>query len=254
MFGEEIAAMGAAAKAKHDFLESNGWGYFVSSMLAGVCIAFGVFLIFTAGGTFVPASWTRVFMGASFGISLSLAVIAGTEVFNGNILMMAAGVIGKTVTLFQSVRLWLVCLAGNWAGSFLLALLLRGSGLSDGSTAELIASMSAEKTALFPLPLFLRAMLCNTLICLAVWSTFRCRSESGKLLMISWCLYCFLACGFENCLTNMSLIAAALLSPGAEAVSPGGYVYNVIVVSLGNMAGAVLFLALPYCLVARARR
>ncbi len=246
--------MAAVAEAKYAFLKNNAPGYFVSSMLAGGCIAFGVFLIFTAGGAFVPAPWTRVFMGASFGISLSLAVIAGTEVFNGNVLMMMAGVLRKTVTLSQTVLLLAVCIAGNWIGSAFLALLLWGSGLATGATGELIASMSAEKMALFPVPLLLRAILCNTLICLAIWSGFRCKSESARLAMISWCLFCFLACGFENCLTNMSLLTAGLLAPGAEAISLGGYFYNIPVVALGNTAGAVLFLALPYCLIAREAR
>jgi nitrite transporter NirC len=69
--------------------------------------------------------------------------------------------------------------------------------------------------------------------------------------MIFWCLYAFITCGFEHSIANMTLLTVGLLSPGAAAVSLTGYFYNIIVVTLGNMAGAILFLALPYCLIAK---
>lgn len=251
MFAEEVAAMADAAKAKAALLKNNAIGYFISSMLAGAYVGFGILLILTAGGTLSPAPWARIVMGVSFGIALSLVVIAGAELFTGNDMVMTTGMIRKTVSPAESVRLWIVCFAGNWAGAVLLAVLFRASGLAAGATAELAAAMSAARMSIPLVPLFIRAMLCNALVCLAVWSGFRCKSESGKLIMIFWCLYCFIACGFEHSVANMTLIAVGLLSPGAEGVSLGGYGYNIIVVALGNMAGGILFLALPYCLISR---
>jgi nitrite transporter NirC len=251
MFGEEIAAIGAAAKAKFTFLRNNPAGYFLSSMLAGAYVGFGILLIFTAGGALAPAPWAKIVMGVSFGIALSLVVVAGAELFTGNNLVMTTGIMQGTVTWSQSARLWVVCLIGNWAGSVLLAVLFWGSGLAVGATAEFAAATSAGKMAVPLVPLFLRGMLCNTLVCLAVWCGFRCKSESGKLIMIFWCLYAFITCGFEHSIANMTLLTVGLLSPGTAAVSLSGYFYNIIVVTLGNMAGAMLFLALPYCLIAK---
>ena len=251
MFGEEVAAIAAAAKGKLALLKNNPMAYFVASMLAGAYVGFGILLIFTAGGTLAPAPWAKIVMGVSFGIALSLVVIAGAELFTGNNLVMTIGTVQKTVTLGDSIRLWTVCLLGNWAGSVLLALLFWGSGLASGTTAELAAATSATKMAVPLVPLFLRAALCNVLVCLAVWCGFRCKSESGKLIMIFWCLYAFITCGFEHSIANMTLLTVGLLSPGAAAVSLTGYFYNIIVVTLGNMAGAICFLALPYCLIAK---
>ena len=251
MFAEEVAAMANAAKAKYALLTNNPNGYFVASMLAGAYVGFGILLIFTAGGTLMPAPWAKIIMGVSFGIALSLVVIAGAELFTGNNMVMMTGMVRRTVPFAESLRLWIVCLVGNWIGSIILAVLFWGSGLASGTTAELAASTSAAKMAVPLVPLFIRAMLCNTLVCLAVWSSFRCKSESGKLIMVFWCLYCFITCGFEHSVANMTLLTVGLLAPGTAAVSLGGYFYNIIVVSLGNMAGAILFLALPYCLISR---
>ncbi len=99
MFGEEFAAMAAAAKAKAALLERNGTGYFLASMLAGAYVGFGILLIFTAGGALGGAPWAKIVMGVSFGIALSLVVIAGAELFTGNNMVMTAGLTRNTVTL-----------------------------------------------------------------------------------------------------------------------------------------------------------
>lgn len=251
MFGEEFSAMVNASKAKAALLGNNPTGYFLASMLAGAYVGFGILLIFTAGGTLGGAPWAKIVMGVSFGIALSLVVMAGAELFTGNNMVMAGGMLQKAVTLEQSLRLWAVCFVGNWLGSIVLGVLFWGSGLASGGTADIIAQTSAAKMSIPLVPLFLRGVLCNVLVCLAVWCTFRCKSESGKLIMIFWCLYCFITCGFEHSIANMTLLTVGVLAPGSAAVSLGGYFYNIIVVTLGNMAGAILFLAVPYYLISK---
>lgn len=251
MFGEEFAAMGSASRTKYALLAENGWGYFLASMLAGGYVGFAIILIFTAGGSLAPAPWAKIVMGVSFGIALSLVVIAGAELFTGNNMVMTAGMLQKKVTFAQTLKLWAVCFMGNWLGSFVLAVVFWGSGLATGATGEFMAQTSAAKMAIPFVPLFLRGMLCNTLVCLAVWCGFRCKSESGKLIMIFWCLYCFITSGYEHSIANMTLLSVGVLAPGTAAVSLGGYFYNIIVVTLGNMAGAILFLALPYYAISK---
>lgn len=251
MFEEEYAAMGVASKAKSALLEKNAWGYFLASMLAGGYVGFGIVLIFTAGGTLAPAPWAKIVMGVSFGIALSLVIMAGAELFTGNNLVMTAGMLQKTVTFPQTLKLWAVCLVGNWLGSALLAFAFWGAGLATGATGEFIAQTSAAKMAVPLVPLVLRGVLCNTLVCLAVWCGFRCKSESGKLIMIFWCLYCFITCGFEHSIANMTLLTVGVLAPGDAAVSLSGYFYNILTVTLGNMVGAILFLALPYYVISK---
>ena len=73
------------------------------------------------------------------------------------------------------------------------------------------------------------------------------------MIMIFWCLFAFITCGFEHSVANMTLLTISLLSPCGTAVTLGGYFYNLLVVTLGNMTGAILFLAIPYFMMAKKR-
>lgn len=251
MFSDEYTASAAAAKAKITMLKNNPLGYFTASALAGAYIGFGILLIFTIGGMLGNQPYTKVVMGLSFGIALSLVVIAGAELFTGNNFIMASGVFNKTIGVSDVIKLWAVCYAGNWVGAVLLSLAFYGALGPTGSVGQFIAAGAAAKMALPPLALFLRGVLCNILVCLAAWCGFRCKSDSGKLIMIFWCLFAFITCGFEHSIANMTLLTVSLLAPFEAAVSVSGYVYNLFFVTLGNIVGAVLFLAIPYGWIAR---
>jgi nitrite transporter NirC len=116
---------------------------------------------------------------------------------------------------------------------------------------EFIAATAATKMSVPFFPLLLRGVLCNVLVCLAVWCNFRCKSESGKLIMIFWCLFAFITSSFEHSIANMTLLTVALFAPFEAAVSVGGYFYNILVVTLGNMLGGILFIALPYYVISK---
>jgi hypothetical protein len=82
-----------------------------------------------------------------------------------------------------------------------------------------------------------------------VWCGYRCKEEVAKLIMIFWCLFAFISSGFEHSIANMTLLAIGLLAPGTAAVSLAGYAFNLLAVTLGNMVGAIVFLAIPYHLI-----
>lgn len=251
MFAEEFASAASAAKAKVAFLGRNPVGYFMASMLAGAYVGFGILLIFSIGGQLAGQPYAKMAMGASFGIALSLVIMAGSELFTGNNLVMGAGMVGKTISPGEAVKLWVVCYIGNWIGSALLALLFWGAGFATGPVGEFIAATAATKMSIPLVPLILRGVLCNILVCLAVWCTFRLKSESGKLIMVFWCLFAFITSGFEHSIANMTLLTVSLLAPMGAAISVGGYFYNILVVTLGNMAGGLLCVMLPYYLISR---
>lgn len=249
MFQEEYSMLAKAAENKSKFLKKNPVGYWVAAMLAGIYVGFGILLIFSAGGMISSQPYVKIIMGASFGIALSLVVMAGAELFTGNNLVMAGGMFSGTVTFLETVKLWVVCLLGNWAGSILLALIFWGAGLAKGPVGEFMANAAAAKMAIPLIPLFFRAVLCNILVCLAIWCSFRCKSESGKLIMVFWCLFAFITSGYEHSIANMTLLTVGVLSPNGAAVSLSGYFYNILVVTLGNMAGGIFFTAVPYYLI-----
>ena len=143
---------------------------------------------------------------------------------------------------------------GNLAGSALLALLFHYSGLNTEPIALFLSTAAAAKMSAPFLQLVIRGILCNILVCLAVWCGFKCKSESAKLIMIFWCLFAFVTCGFEHSIANMTQLTVSLLDPAGQAVSFGGWLYNLTAVTIGNIIGGVCFVALPYFAGAKAEK
>ena len=253
MFNEEFNKVAGAAKAKSDLLKNNKLGYFVSSMLAGLFVGMAIMLIFTIGGLLTAASSpaTKIVMGISFGGALSLVVFAGSELFTGNNFVMAVGSLNKSLPWIDTVKVWIVSFIGNLVGSILAGYMFYLAGLAKGPVGEFIANTTATKMSLPAQELFFRGLFCNILVCLAVWCTFRCKDDISKLVMIFWCLFIFITCGFEHSVANMTLLTIALLAPGTAAVSISGYIYNIGMVTLGNMVGGILFVAIPYYLISK---
>ena len=251
MFNDEVNVVAKVAEGKIKFLKTNPIGYFIASMLAGMYVGFGIILIFTIGGLSSGAPYTKILMGASFGIALSLVIMAGSELFTGNNMIMTMGIAKKSVTLKDVIKLSVICFLGNLVGSILLAILFWSAGLSTGQVGEFIANTAAAKMNIDFIPLLVRGILCNILVCLAIWCSFKLKSESAKLIMIFWCLFAFITSGFEHSIANMTLLTIGLLEPYSALVSISGYVYNLSVVTLGNMIGGIVFVAIPYYLISK---
>jgi nitrite transporter NirC len=246
---DTLNLVATTATAKATALRKTPLGYFVMSMLAGAYVGFGIILIFALGAPFAAASspWTKTVMGASFGIALSLVIIAGSELFTGNVLVMTVGALRRTVSPASLGGVWLVSFFGNLAGSLLLAWLVMKSG-ALGSSPQLgfIQKTAETKMNLPASDLFFRAMLCNWLVCLAVWSAMRSTSEAGKLIMIFWCLFAFIGAGFEHSVANMTLLGIALLQDHPDTISWGGFVHNLVPVTLGNIVSGAVFVGGAY--------
>lgn len=247
MFHDEFQSVCNGAKGKLNFLKNNPAGYFIAAVVAGVFIAFGGFVMLTAGGNLGTSGAGKIVMSASFAAALSLVVMAGAELFTGNNFVLASAAFAKEVTWGDAGKLWAVCYIGNLAGSLLAAVLFHFTGLASGAVGETIATVAAAKMGGAALNLFVKAIFCNILVCLAVWCCTKMKTESGKLVMIFWCIFVFVLCGFEHSVANMTIMASGLLDPnGVAGLSAGGYVYNLAIVTIGNMIGGIFFVAWPY--------
>lgn len=251
MFKEEYNAVCNAGENKNNLLTKNPLGYFVAALVAGMFISFGSFVAFTFGSVISAgeaASWTKAAQAFAFASALSLVVMAGAELFTGNNFVMAAASLRKRVSWGNTVKLWVVCWIGNLLGSLLSVAVFQITGLPSGDTAAYFGQIAATKVGLAPVPLFARAVLCNILVCLAVWCATKMKTESGKLIMIFWCIFVFMVCGFEHSVANMSIIGVAVAN---GSVGIGQYCYNVLLATVGNMVGAIVFVALPYHLISK---
>ncbi len=240
-FHEDFAKMGLAARQKLAIAVRQPSAFVLASILAGAFIGFGVLLAFTVGGM-VQTPWAKLVMGCVFGIALSLVTICGAELFTGNNMVLMAGRMQKTISTRNMFILWIACWFGNLAGSAALASLFNLSGLNCGNTLLAIGTAGAAKVTAAPLELFVRGILCNILVCLAVWSSYRTKSDVAKLIMIFWCLLAFFTTGFEHSVANMTLLNLAYLGGAIGALQMA---YNLIVVTAGNLVGGVL-LAIIY--------
>ncbi|MCL2266390.1 MAG: formate/nitrite transporter family protein [Treponema sp.] len=251
MFNDEVTAVSNLARTKYNLLTSNPAGYIIASVLAGIYVGFGVLLAFTVGSFFTSYTFTKLLVGCTFGIALSLVIIAGAELFTGNNFVMATGAVRKTTALSGLLKVWVVSYSGNLLGSVLLALAFTGCGLAAGAAGEFISDAAAVKMSIPPLAIICRGILCNMLVCLAVWSSFRCKSEAAKLIIVFWCLLAFVTTGFEHSIANMTLLTISLISPVSNAaVSFGGWLYNISLVTLGNIIGG-LIIAFSYLAISR---
>lgn len=250
MFNESFDSVITAAKAKLGLLERKPGAFFTSSMLAGIYVGLGILLAFTSASFFMGQPYQKLILGATFGIALSLVIIAGSELFTGNNFVMAAASFTKEIPWSKSVKLWVVCFIGNWVGSILVGVLFVYSGLAKGTTLEFFNNVSIAKTSIPAMELIIRAALCNLLVCLAVWSSFRVKSESAKLIMIWWCLLAFMVIGLEHSIANMTILSVSYFSPDS-VIDFSAYLYNISLATLGNMIGGILFLAVPYFIITK---
>ena len=188
----------------------------------------------------------KLVAGVAFSLGLVILVIAGGELFTGNNLMTLALASGK-VSLRAVLRNWTVSYSSNAAGAMLLAIIIHQSGVLEMGNVKATAVGIAETKAQLGFgQAFLRGILCNMLVCLAVWLSVAARSVEGKIIAIIFPIGAFVALGFEHCVANLYLLPIGMLS--GATVGLGGMVGNIVPVTLGNTVGGV-GLAAAYWLV-----
>lgn len=249
MFDNEINKMAEASEKKVGYMKRSPLGYLLLSMLAGAYVGFGIILIFAIGGPIAEAgggAYLKLIMGASFGVALSLVVFAGSELFTGNNMVAVVGALCGKTRIESIAKLFLLCYIGNLFGSVLLALLVAHGGSLAASANDLVLKVAAIKMSTGAKELFIRGILCNWLVCLAVWMAGRTKDDTAKLILIFWCLFAFIASGFEHCVANMTLLSLALIIPHGAEVAFSGLAHNLVWVTLGNILGGAAFVGGVY--------
>lgn len=250
MFQDTVNTFVALAEKKCAFLKASPMRFFVASMLAGAYVGLGILLIFSVG-TQVPVEFRKLVMGASFGIALTLVVIAGAELFTGHTMYGTFAYLKGRYRGCDIAATWSLSWLGNLCGSMLLAglfVLGGGGGILD-STTSLVHTVATYKMNTPALQLFAKAILCNWLVCLALWMSARVDSDVAKCIVIFWCLFAFIAAGFEHSIANMTLLSLALLSEHSDKISWAGMFHNLFWVTLGNMVSGSLFVAGAYAYI-----
>lgn len=240
---EDVQKFSNAAVNKANLLQNNFSKYFIRSIMAGFFIVVAMIFSNVTGNVFKDADPAMgKFLGAFvFAIAVLLIVLVGGELFTGNNLVMAFGAFDKKVTWGQVGKVWVVSYIGNFVGCLILALIFVGAGASG--TGDYFAGFVGNKLAIPPVEMFLRAVLCNFFVCLAVACGVKLKTESAKFLMICMCIAGFVISGFEHSIANMGIYTVSVcLVPG---VSIAAVLKSMLIVTLGNMVGGALLLAWP---------
>jgi nitrite transporter NirC len=234
--------------------------YLVSAMLAGAYVGVAVVLMIAVTGPLQAAAspWVKLIQGLVFGVALTLVVFAGAELSTGNMMTMVQGLFTRRTGLIAAIVVILFSFVGNLVGSAVFAWIVHESGVLTavatpgkppaGETA--LAALIKTKTAETDTALFFRGILCNFLVCLAVWMGVRTKSDGAKIALIFWCLLAFVASGFEHVVANMTTFSLAMFDhvDGATAMTFGR---NLLFVGLGNLVGGGLLVGAAYSYMSR---
>lgn len=251
---------------------------FILAILAGAFIAFAsegsnmaAFNLFANPETY---GLGKALAGAIFGTGLMLVIVAGGEMFTGQTLILAA-VMDRRVKLSHMLTNWTLVWIGNLVGSVFLAYMMVHSGLfnsGDSVLGAMTIKIAAYKTSLPFMSAFYLGIMCNWLVCLAVWMSFAAKDIVGKLFAIFFPIWLFITSGFEHCVANMYYIPAGILAKSnpkwVDAAAQYGvtpekldhlnwitfFMQNELPVTLGNIVGGAILVAGVYWYVYKSEK
>jgi formate transporter len=244
------------------------------SILAGAFIAAGALFSTTAsaGASALPYGVGRLLAGFVFCLGLIMVIVAGAELFTGNNLIVMAWANGK-VTTRKLLRNWAIVYLGNFIGAILTVGIMLGAQqytFSKGLIGLTALNTALSKATLNPVQAFFLGIMCNALVCMAVWLCFSARSTTDRILSIVFPITAFVAAGFEHSIANMYFIPMGL---GIKQFAPDSFwamdslakasppvtintfsgltwshflVNNLIPVTLGNIVGGAVLVGMVY--------
>ena len=245
-------------KANLPFLSS-----FMLAIVAGGSIGFGaLYYTIVASDAELSFATVRVGGGLAFSLGLALVLVGGAELFTGNNLIVMAWASGK-ISAATMLRNWTIVYFGNLIGSLGLVVLVFFShhlDMNDGAIGISVMNTAAGKIRPDMVTLFFKGILCNVLVCAAVWLAYAGRSVTDKIVAIVLPVSAFIAAGFEHCVANMYLLPLAwlLIQTGhapanfdASSITIPGIVHNLVPVTFGNIVGGAGFVGAVYWVIYR---
>ena len=242
---------------------------FALAVLAGAFISLGAIFATTvsAGAADLPFGLVRLMAGLAFSLGLILVVIGGAELFTGNTLIVMAWASGK-VSSANILRNWSIVYIGNFVGALATVVVMFVTGqyaFGDGSVGLTALVIGNAKAGLEFVPALAPGMMCNALVCLAVWLTFSARTTTDRILAIVPPIAAFVAAGFEHSVANMYLIPEAIaiknFAPDSfwaatdrvpadfPDVTIEGFLANLLPVTIGNVIGGAVMVGVVYWFV-----
>lgn len=226
----------------------------VLGFFAGMFIGFAGIASTVGSATVENPSLARLVSACLFPAGMAMVLVAGSELFTGNNLIIIA-LLEKKIKLTEMLKNWFFVFIGNFLGAgFVAALVVFGHipDLLGGKLADSIVSAALHRVNLSFADSFIRGILCNILVCIAVWAAFAAKKVSGKLLMSFWPVMLFVLCGFEHSIADIYFCLAGIFTAGeygiaAEGLTVGSFLLkNLLPVTLGNLVGGAGIVGVGY--------
>lgn len=239
---EKAAESGARKIA---LLQNDPKRYLVRSVLAGMYLSIVVFVYWALSYNLHDNSFGKVIASAFFGVGLTIIVFTNTELFTSNNMYLAVSSAEGQTSWGQTAFLWVVCYFGNLIGSLIIAGMLFAAGsLADLPLDHALYSGAEHKVHQAAGAIFVKGILANWVVCLAVRLALRCKEDVAKVLIMILVVFIFLYLGFEHSIANMGTFSMSLLGNGHITLYDA--LYNLTFSTLGNVVGGVVFLGLPF--------
>ncbi len=221
------------------------WRMLILGIFAGMFIALAA-----TGATFANIYGGKIAGACVFTAGLAMVVVAGSELFTGNNLMIMA-LFNRRIRFFKMLKNWLFVFIGNFVGALFVATAVSVSGLFE-PVAETVVSTATAKVEMGIFEAIVRGVLCNFLVCTAVWMAFSAETVSGKIMAVFLPIMLFVLCGFEHSVANMFYIPAGMITgvmSGVAGPSFAGFIFgNLLPVTLGNIIGGAILVGGGYYL------
>lgn len=252
-----------AAQAGIRKVQIDTFSMLLMSIMAGIYIAMAsnFYTAVMTGSAALPFGVARLLGGLVFSMGLILTVVAGAELFTGNNLIVMA-VLSRKVGQRWLYRNWAIVFVGNLIGSLLYAAMVWASGqhkFAGGELGTLAMNIAAAKCQIPFGEAFFRGVLCNALVCLAIWMCFSSQSTTDRVMAIVFPITAFVACGLEHCVANMYFIGVGLflkaggLPAAADLTWLNFFWKNLLPVTLGNIVGGAGLIGVVFWVIYKRR-
>lgn len=235
----------------------SAWKMLILGFFAGMFIGFAGIASTTASATIASVSVARLVSACVFPAGMAMVLVAGSELFTGNNLIIIS-VLQKKTTVAGMLKNWFFVFLGNFIGAGFVAVMVVYSHVPDlynGLLAQKVVAAAMSRINQSFSEAFMRGVLCNILVCIAVWAAFAAKRVSGKLLMSFWPVMLFVLCGFEHSIADIYFGIAGIAAAGeygiaAEGLNFGSFLLkNLLPVTLGNIVGGAGIVGIGYWLV-----
>jgi formate transporter len=235
---------------------------FVSAIMAGMFIGSGaLFMLFVKSDSSLSFAPSQVLGGICFSVGLICVVVAGAELFTGNNLMVCAKQCDR-IAWNDMWKNWVLVWVGNFVGSLLLVCIVffaNSAAMNGGNVGNAMINVACAKIDLPWMTIFFRGILCNFLVCLAVWMSFAGKTVIDKIFTSILPVMAFVTCGFEHCVANMFFLPMALVMKlsgfsytgyaNIDVLNVSGALYNISAATIGNIVGGAIFVGLVYSFI-----